>query len=91
MFEALYSCVFTEKTRRLTRTQNKYVFDTDETLTKPELKKLFEALYDVKIIKIHTHNLPLKHKRVRSHRGTKARRKRVLLTLQPGDTLIRQD
>lgn len=87
MFDHLYSSVSTEKTRRLAETQNKYAFDLDETLTKPEIKKLFEAIYKVKIVKVHTQRLPLKRKRVRSQSGFKSRRKRALLTLEKGAIL----
>lgn len=89
MFDYLYRAVDTTEKARTLAKQSKYMFDTDETLTKPELKKLFEAIYDIKIVKVHCHNLPLKRKRVRSQQGFKARRKRVILTLQKGTSLGR--
>ena len=38
---------------------------------------------------MHSHNLPLKRKRVRNQQGFKARRKRVILKLQKGTSLGR--
>nr|AYC63883.1 ribosomal protein L23 [Dichotomosiphon tuberosus] len=41
---------------------NKYTFDVDIKLKKPQIKKIIETLYEVKVIDINTYRLPRKRK-----------------------------
>ena len=67
--------------------QNKYVFDVRKTAEKPDIKKAIESLFDVKVVKVNTINLPRKKKRVGKFIGYKTQYKRAIVTLKEGDTI----
>jgi large subunit ribosomal protein L23 len=81
--------VITEKSYlALSKNANKqYTFDVDLRLTKPQIKKLFESLYNVNVIALNTHIPPRKMKRLGTSQGNQARYKRVILTLKEGQSL----
>jgi len=60
---------------------NQYTFLVDPKLTKPSIKKAIEFLFDVKIIKINTCNLPKRTRRVGQFRGVRPRYKKVIVKL----------
>ena len=66
---------------------NKYVFDVLPSATKPTIKAAIESLFDVKVVKVNTLNLPRKKKRVGRFIGYKPQYKRAILTLQEGDAI----
>lgn len=61
--------------------KNQYTFLVNPKLTKPVIKKVIEYLFDVKIIKINTCNLPNKSRRVGKYSGMRPRYKKVIVTL----------
>ena len=66
--------VLTEKSVRLIK-NNKYTFDASCKLTKPQIKKIIETFFKVKVISVNTHKLTSK---------TKGNLKRVIVTLKNG-------
>lgn len=64
-----------------------YTFDVDPRLTKSQIKKLFEKLFTVNIVQIQTHIPPRKKIRVGNVLGSSQKIKRVIFTLQEGQTL----
>jgi large subunit ribosomal protein L23 len=79
--------IITEKSY-LTLFKNKqYTFDVDLRLSKPQIKKLFEALFNVNIIAVNTHIPPRKNLRVGTTKGYRALNKRAILTLKEGQSL----
>lgn len=78
--------VLTEKSVRLIE-NNQYTFDIDLRLNKPQIKKLIEELFKVKVIAVNTHNPPRRKKRLGFSQGFKARYKRVIITLKTGDSI----
>lgn len=79
--------VITEKTYRALFQNRQFTFDVDLRLSKPQLKKLFEGLFNVNIISINTHIPPRKKLRVGTAQGYKPRYKRAILTLKEGQSL----
>lgn len=79
--------VVTEKTFFALFRNKQYTFDVDLRLTKPQIKKLFEELFEVKVIGINTHCPPRQKKRAGSTKGYKSRYKRVIITLKEGQSL----
>jgi len=75
--------VLTEKTIRLLE-KNQYSFDVDIKVNKTETKKWLESFFAVKIIKINSHQLPKKKKRIGTMEGSIIRYKRVIVKLKPG-------
>ena len=66
---------------------NQYTFLVDPKLTKPIIKKAIEFLFNVKIIKINTCNLPKKTRRVGQSRGVRPRYKKVVVKLIKENTI----
>jgi large subunit ribosomal protein L23 len=80
--------VITEKTFFALFRNKQYTFDVDLRLTKPQIKKLFEELFEVNVIGINTHCPPRQKKRsASSTKGYKSRYKRVIITLKEGQSL----
>ena len=69
-----YPVIRTEKATRLIE-NNQFSFDVDVRLTKPQIKKIFETFFKVKVISVNTHKLTSK---------TKGNLKRVIVTLKNG-------
>ncbi len=73
--------VLTEKTARLIE-NNQYTFDVDLRLSKPQIKKLIEELFEVVVISVNTHRPPRKKKRLGLSQGFKTSYKRVIVTVK---------
>lgn len=78
--------ILTDKTIRLTESR-KYSFLVNLDSNKSEIKAAIESLFQVKIIKINTCNLPRKKKRVGKFTGWKAQYKKAIVTLSEGETI----
>ncbi len=78
--------VITEKATMLME-QNKYVFEVTRQSKKPEIKAAIESLFDVKVAKVNTMNLPPKKRRVGPIVGEKPRYKKAIVTLASGYSL----
>jgi len=79
--------VITEKTYLGMFKHRQYTFDVDGRLTKPQIKSLFENLFNVNIIGINTHHPPRKQVRVGTVSGFRPSYKRVILTLKEGQSI----
>jgi large subunit ribosomal protein L23 len=79
--------VITAKTLIKLYTSRQYTFDVDPRLSKPQLKKLFENLFNVNIIGLNTHIPPRKKLRVGFTQGNRPRYKRAIITLKEGQFL----
>jgi large subunit ribosomal protein L23 len=75
--------VLTEKTIRLLE-KNQYSFDVDIKVNKTETKRWLESFFTVQIIKINSHQLPTKKKRIGAMEGCIVRYKRMIVKLKPG-------
>lgn len=78
--------IVTEKATILLE-DNKYTFEVAPKATKPEIKAAVEELFDVKVVKINTHNPPKKQRRVGRFIGHRPQYKRAVVTLAPGDSI----
>jgi len=78
--------VITEKSYRLIE-KNQYTFDVDPRLTKPQIKKVFENLFQVNVLAVNTHLPPVEKKRLGRQQGYKTRYKRVIITIKPNQTI----
>lgn len=73
----------TDKTTRLLNNRQ-YTFIVDPKISKTEIKKTIEFIFDVKIIKINTSHLPIKKRRVGQFVGTKSHYKKAIIKLYKG-------
>ena len=78
--------IITDKATRLLE-NNQYSFVVDRYSDKIEIKEAIENLFDVKVIKINTCNLPRKKKRVGRYIGWKSQYKKAIVTLSEGDVI----
>lgn len=76
--------ILTEKATRIME-ENKYTFEVTPKATKPEIKAAIEDLFQVKVVKVNTQQLPRKKRRVGKFVGYKPQYKRAIVTLAPGD------
>jgi large subunit ribosomal protein L23 len=79
-----YPIIRTEKATRLIE-NNQFSFDVDIRLKKPQIRKLIEEFFNVKVLAVNTHRPPRKIKRV----GSKPNYKRVIVTLNTDVTLLK--
>ncbi len=79
--------VITEKTYISLYKHRQYTFDVDKRLTKPQIKKLFENLFNVQILAVNTHIPPRKRLRVGMAQGYKPTYKRAIITLKEGQSI----
>ena len=79
--------VITEKTYLNLYKNRQYTFDVDKRLTKTQIKKLFENLFDVNVTAVNTH-IPPRHKmRVGLTGGYRPMYKRAIITLKEGQSI----
>jgi large subunit ribosomal protein L23 len=79
--------VITEKTYVNLYQKRQYTFDVDKRLTKPQIKKLFEKLFNVNILSVNTHIPPRRQLRVGMAQGYKPTYKRAIITLKEGQSI----
>ena len=75
--------VFTDKSIRLFA-KNQYTFNVESRSTRTEIKRWVELFFDVKVIAMNSHRLPIKGRRTRPIMGHTMHYKRMIITLQPG-------
>lgn len=73
----------TEKSTKLLRA-NIYTFIVDPKISKDEIKKTIEFLFDVKVCKVNTCHLATKKRRLGRFTGTKAHYKKAIVKLTEG-------
>jgi len=79
-----YPVIQTEKATRLIE-NNQFSFDVDVRLTKPQIRKLVEEFFNVKVLAVNTHRPPRKNKRITSRVNSK----RVSITIGGNVTLLK--
>jgi large subunit ribosomal protein L23 len=79
--------VITEKTYVSLYKNRQYTFDVDKRLTKPQIKKLFENLFNINVVAINTHIPPRKKLRVGMAQGYRPTYKRAIITLKEGQSI----
>jgi large subunit ribosomal protein L23 len=79
-----YPVIRTEKATRLIE-NNQFSFDVDVRLTKPQIRKLVEEFFNIKVLAVNTHRPPKKIKRL----GSRPNYKRVIVTVDSDVTLLK--
>ena len=79
--------VITQKTYIALFRNRQYTFDVDLRLTKPQIKKLFETLFNVNVVSVNTHIPPRQKIRVGFAQGFRPRYKRAIITLKDGQSI----
>jgi len=83
--------VVSEKTEKMSESENRYVFFVHNKATKPEIKKAVEEMFEVSVLKVNTCILPRKSKtrytKTGFLNGKTALRKKAIVTLSENDEL----
>ena len=78
--------IITDKATRLLE-NNQYTFIVNRYSNKTVIKLAIEELFNVKVKKINTCNLPKKKKRIGKYIGWKSKHKKAIVTLSEGDII----
>jgi len=78
--------IITDKATRLLE-NNQYSFIVNPKSNKNTIKQAIEYLFNVKVVKVNTCQLPRKKKRVGKYSGFKSQYKKAIVTLLEGDTI----
>ena len=78
--------IITDKATRLLE-NNQYTFVVDRYSDKLLIKSAIEYLFNVKVIKVNTSNLPKTQKRVGKYIGWKPQYKKAIVKLSDGDVI----
>jgi large subunit ribosomal protein L23 len=78
--------LITDKTIQLLNT-NQYTFIVDPKISKNKIKHTLEYLFDIKIIKVNTCQIPLKKRRVGRFLGIKSHYKKAIVKLSKNSTI----
>ena len=70
---------------------DKYLFLVDKKANKPEVKKVIESVYKVKVANVNIINAKPKSRRLGRTVGTKPGYKKAIVTLAPGQKLASLD
>ena len=87
LYDIIRYPVLTEKAQKALEIHRKHVFKVCSKTTKGEVKKALESLFNVKVAKINSINVPGK---IKIHKGIKGKRqdyKKVVVTLAKRSTL----
>jgi len=86
LIDSLKYPLITEKANELYK-KNWYSFLVNKEMDKTSIKTAFEYLFKVKIVKIHTANLPRRQRRVNRFIGYRPCYKKAIIKLSPTDSL----
>jgi large subunit ribosomal protein L23 len=78
--------IITDKATRLLE-NNRYSFIVDRHSDKKKIKSAIEDLFNVKVIKINTSNLPKKKRKIGKSIGWKPQYKKAMVTLNDGNLI----
>lgn len=79
--------IINEKTYLALNRNRQYTFNVEKRLTKPQIKKLFESLFNINVVAINTHIPPRKKIRVGMAQGFRPAYKRAIITLKEGQSI----
>ena len=86
LIDSLKYPLITEKANQL-YTKNWYSFLVSKQMDKTSIKAAFEYLFKVKIIKVHTVNLPRRQRRVNRYIGYRPLYKKAIIKLSASNSL----
>lgn len=85
-FDIIKCPVITEKSTMLSE-QGKYLFDVHQDAEKPDLARAIRNIFKVGVKSVNIMNIKGKQKRFKGKVGRRSDVKRVIVTLQKGDTI----
>jgi len=80
--------IITEKGMEIKELQRTLVFEVAPDATKPEIKRAVETIFNVKVKRVRTVNLPGKYRRRGPRGGYRADWKKAYVQLKPGEKMV---
>ena len=84
--DVLLRPILTEKATRLME-ENKYIFEVQDTATKPLIRYAVEEMFGVRVTAVNTFKPTNKKRRMGRTMGYRVRHKRAVVTLASGDSI----
>ena len=91
MIDLIKYPVINYKSYRMLIENKQYMFDVDLRLSKPQIQKLFEDYFKVKVLSVNTHRPSRQKSLATVFPGYKTRLKRVIIKLQNDQSLTYVD
>lgn len=91
MIDLIKYPVINYKSYRMLIENKQYMFDVDLRLSKPQIRKIFEDYFKVKVLSVNTHRPSRKKSLATGFSGYKTRLKRVIIKLQNDQSLTYVD
>ncbi len=77
----------TERSTSQRTLENKYTFKVARNVSKIQIGKAIERLFNVKVLKVHTMTVKGKKRRMGRYEGIRPDWKKAIVTLKKGDTI----
>lgn len=87
LLKVILSPHVSEKATFATEKHNEYVFQVDQSASKPEVKDAIEFLFNTKVKSVHIVNVPSKQKMFKGIEGKRKGWKKAYVTLQADQKL----
>jgi len=87
LYRTIVTPVVTEKSSVAYSARLEYTFRADRNASKQEIRQAIERLWDVTVVDVRTMQMPAKLRRRGRTRGRRARWKKAIVTLKPGDKI----
>jgi large subunit ribosomal protein L23 len=87
LLKVILSPHISEKATRITDKNNEYVFEVENTATKPEVRDAIEFLFSTKVKAVRIVNVRAKEKLFRGFKGQRKPWKKAYVTLKAGEKL----
>lgn len=86
-YEIIKSPIITEQSTKMIESQNRYTFKVERSANKIEIKKAIEAIFQVKVLSVHTTNVIPKFKRMGKYEGYKPAYKKAVVKIAEGQKI----
>ena len=86
-FDKIFGLIYTEKTNKQIADNSKYCFKVAKDCNKKEVASLIKKLYNVTVVKVNIVNTPEKTKRFKGIESTSGTYKKVIITLEKGQSI----
>ena len=86
-YDIIKAPIITEQSTKLIESQNRYTFKVEKSANKVEIKKAIEAIFDVKVLTVHTVNVLPKFKRMGKYEGYKSAYKKAVVKIAEGQKI----
>lgn len=86
LLQGIRKPVITDKTTKILE-DNQYCFQVSRAMDKTKIRQAIEYIFDVKVIKINTCNMPRKKRKIGRFQGYKSLYKKAIVKLSSNDKI----